>query len=93
MAMTIKATDTVRMPGNMVLVPEKEYENLLKAKRNMEYLAMIDQSKEQLERGETISLTLDELVAMESDDWQPSEKILEFEKKHGIKRQGRKENG
>ena len=93
MAMTIKATDTVRMPGNMVLVPEKEYENLLKAKRNMEYLAMIDQSKEQRERGETISLTLDELVAMESDDWQPSEKILEFEKKHGIKRQGRKENG
>ena len=61
---------------------------MMKAKRNAEYLAMIDKSVEQMEQGETISFTMDELIAMESEDWKPTEKILEFEKKHGIQRQG-----
>ena len=30
--------------------------------------------------------TLEELKAMESDDWKPTEKVLEFERKHGIRR-------
>lgn len=75
---------------NVVIISEREYNDMMKAKRNAEYLAMIDKSVEQMEQGETISFTMDELIAMESEDWKPTEKILEFEKKHGIKRQGQK---
>ena len=35
-----------------------------------------------------ISFTLEELKAMESDEWEPTEKVLEFEKRHGIQRNG-----
>lgn len=73
---------------NVVILSEREYNDLMKAKRNAEYLAMIDESLAQFERGETISFTLEELQAMEADDWKPTEKILAFEKKHGIQRQG-----
>lgn len=72
---------------NIYMINEAEYNALQKAKRNAEYLAMLDESEAQLKRGETITLTLDELKAMESDDWNPTEKVLEFEKKHGIQRQ------
>ncbi len=72
---------------NIYMINEAEYNVLQKAKRNAEYLAMLDESEAQLKRGETITLTLDELKAMESDDWNPTEKVLEFEKKHGIQRQ------
>ena len=71
---------------NVVILSEKEYNELQKAKRNAEYLAMINESLAQFERGETISFTMEELRAMESDDWKPTEKALEFERKHGIKR-------
>jgi len=71
---------------NVVILSEKEYNELQKAKRNAEYLAMINESLAQFERGETISFTMEELRAMESDDWKPTEKVLEFERKHGIKR-------
>ncbi len=73
---------------NVVIVSEREYNDLQKAKRNAEYLAMINESVSQLERGETISLTLEELQAMEADDWKPTEKILEFERKHGVQKKG-----
>ena len=73
---------------NVVIVSEREYNDLLKAKRNAEYLAMLDESRRQLDRGETISFSMEELRAMESEDWKPTEKILEFERKHGIKRNG-----
>jgi len=72
---------------NIYMISEAEYNELQKAKRNAEYLAMLDESQAQLERGETISFTIEELKEMESDDWKPTEKILEFERKHGIKRQ------
>ena len=71
---------------NIYMINEAEYNALQKAKRNAEYLAMIDESTSQLERGETISFTLEELQAMEAEDWKPTEKILEFKKKHGIQR-------
>ena len=58
----------------------------MKAKRNAEYMAMLDESLTQLERGDTISFTLEELKAMEADDWKPTKKVLEFERKHGIRR-------
>ena len=57
-----------------------------KAKRNAEYLAKINASIENHEKGDTISFTMDELKAMESEDWKPTEKVLEFEKRHGIGR-------
>lgn len=78
---------------NIYMINEAEYNELQKAKRNAEYLAMLDKSEEQLQQGDTITFTLEELKKMEADDWKPTEKILEFEKKHGIKRQGTEENG
>ena len=72
---------------NVVIISEAEYNALQKAKRNAEYLAMIDESVRQMERGETISFTMEELMEMESEDWKPTEKVLEFERRHGIQRQ------
>lgn len=78
---------------NIYMINETEYNELQKAKRNAEYLAMLDKSEEQFQKGDTITFTLEELKEMESDNWKPTEKILEFEKEHGIKRQGTEENG
>lgn len=78
---------------NIYMISEAEYNELQKAKRNAEYLAMLDKSEEQLQKGDTITFTFEELKEMEADDWKPTKKILEFEKKHGIKRQGTEENG
>lgn len=71
---------------NIYMINETEYKELQKAKHNAEYMAMIEESLEQLEKGDTISFTMEELIAMESEDWEPSERILEFERKHGIQR-------
>lgn len=73
---------------NIYMINEAEYNALQKAKRNAEYLAKIQESVQNHEKGDTISFTMDELMAMESDDWKPTEKVLEFEKKHGIQRNG-----
>ncbi len=73
---------------NVVILSEKEYNELQKAKRNAEYMAKINESLENHERGDTISFTMEELRAMEAEDWKPSERILEFEKRHGIQRNG-----
>lgn len=73
---------------NVVIISEREYNDIMKAKRNAEYLAKIAKSVENHKQGDTISFTMEELRAMESEDWQPTEKILEFEKKHGIQRNG-----
>ena len=82
--------ETIIAPGkkkeNLIIISEKNYNEMLKAKRNAEYLAMLDKSQEQFEREDTITFTMDELREMESDDWEPTEKVLEFERKHGIKR-------
>ena len=73
---------------NIYMINEAEYNALQKAKRNAEYLAMLDESFAQFEKGDTISFTLEELKEMESEDWKPTQKVLDFERKHGIKRQG-----
>lgn len=73
---------------NIYMINETEYNALQKAKRNAEYLEKINRSVENHEKGDTISFTLEELKAMESEDWEPTEKVLEFEKKHGIQRNG-----
>jgi antitoxin YefM len=68
---------------NVVIVSEKEYNEMAKAKRNAEYLAMLDESFRQLEEGKTISFSMEELRAMESDDWKPTQKVLNWMKQQG----------
>ena len=46
--------------------------------QNVEYLARIDSSYEQLEKNQTISFSLDELRNMESDNWKPTQKVKDF---------------
>ncbi len=50
---------------NVVVISEKEYNELQKAKRNEEYLKMLDRSYAQLEAGEVVVKTMEELRAME----------------------------
>lgn len=68
---------------NVVIVSEKEYNEMVKAKRNAEYLAMLDESFQQLEEGKTISFSMEELRAMESGDWKPTQKVLSWMKQQG----------
>ncbi len=77
---------------NVVIVSEREYNELMKAKRNAEYLAMLDESESQFKVGNTISFTMEELKAMEAEDWKPTQKILDFERKNNIKRPGATDN-
>lgn len=49
---------------NIYMINEAEYNALQKAKRNAEYLAMLDESEKQLQKGETITFTLEELKEM-----------------------------
>ena len=56
---------------------------MVKDRKNAEYLAKLDRSREQAERGETISFSIDELKEMEKDDWKPTKKIIDFMKKFG----------
>ena len=56
----------------------KKYNEIVKAKRNTEYLATIDESIEQLHQGKTISFSFEELKAMESDDWKPTPKVMKW---------------
>lgn len=66
---------------NVVIISEAEYNELAKAKRNAEYLAKLDRSREQLEQGKTISFTLEELRNMEAEDWKPTQKVIDFMEK------------
>lgn len=50
---------------NVVMISEKEYNEMMKAKRNAEYLAMLDKSMAEAESGGLIAKTLDELRAYE----------------------------
>lgn len=49
---------------NVVIVSEQEYNELQKAKRNAEYLAKLEYSRAQLERGEVVIKTMEELERM-----------------------------
>jgi antitoxin YefM len=50
---------------NVVIISEAEYNEMAKARRNAEYLAMIDKRLERLNNGEGIHKTMDELRVME----------------------------
>lgn len=67
MTMVASATDTIKLPGKMVIIPEDEYESLLRLKANAEYLAKLDQADEQIRNGQVVIKTLDELIAMEDE--------------------------
>lgn len=49
---------------NVVVISEHEYNELQKAKRNAEYLAHLDRSFAQIERGEVITKSMEELERM-----------------------------
>ena len=46
---------------NIVMMSESEYNALMKAKRNAEYLAMLDESMAEAKAGGFITKTIDEL--------------------------------
>jgi antitoxin YefM len=49
---------------NVVLLSEKDYNEIIKAKQNAEYMAMIDKSFQELEEGNVVVKTIEELEAM-----------------------------
>ena len=51
---------------NLVVLSEREYNELEKARRNAQYLAMIDRSIQETAEGKTVSFTMAELEAMEN---------------------------
>ena len=63
---------------NVVMLSEEDYNNLIKTRKNAEYLARLDRSFEQLANNHTISFSLNELRDMESDNWNPTQKIKDF---------------
>lgn len=50
---------------NVVIISENEYNEMLKAKRNAEYLEMLAKSDEDLKAGRVVTKTIEELEAME----------------------------
>lgn len=66
---------------NVVMVSEKEYNEMAKAKRNAEYLEKLDESWKQLEQEKTITFSMEELEAMEREDWKPTQKVIDFMEK------------
>ena len=53
------------MNENIVMMSENEYNNIMKAKRNADYLAMLDKSIAEAEAGGFITKTIDELESYE----------------------------
>lgn len=52
---------------NIIIIAEKDYNELLKIKRNAEYMSEIGRRVERLEKGEGIHKTMEELRAMENE--------------------------
>ena len=50
---------------NVVIISAKEYADLQKAQKRAEYLSMLDNSFKQLETGDVVVKSLEELRAME----------------------------
>ena len=50
---------------NIYLISESEYNELVRARRNTEYLETLDRSQKQLESGDVVHRTQEELRAME----------------------------
>ncbi len=52
---------------NVVLISLEQYNEVMKALRNSEYLRKIDKSIEQVEHGKVVTKTIEELEAMENE--------------------------
>ncbi len=52
---------------NVVVISEAEYNDLQKAKKNAEYLAHLDRSFEQLQKGEVIVKSIEELEKLANE--------------------------
>ena len=52
---------------NVVVISETEFNKLTKAKRNLEYLAKLNESMERLDRGEGVRYTREQRRAMETE--------------------------
>lgn len=50
---------------NVVIISEKEYNELEKSRKNTEYLDKLMKADKQIENGQTVTKTIDELLAME----------------------------
>ena len=50
---------------NVVMLSEKEYNEMLRAKKNADYLAMLDKSMAEAERGGFVVKTMEELETYE----------------------------
>ena len=50
---------------NVVIISESEYNELEKAKKNVEYLAKLNRADEQIKNGQVVTKTMEELLAME----------------------------
>ena len=50
---------------NVYIIYQEQYEALQTAKKNAEYLMMLDRSLDQLEKGQTVTRSLEDLRAME----------------------------
>ena len=50
---------------NIVMMSEAEYNEIMKAKRNSEYLAMLDKSMAEAEAGGCVTKSIEELEAYE----------------------------
>ena len=52
---------------NVVILSEREYKELEKARNNMAYLAKLDLADEQIRQGKVIVKTMEELEAMAAE--------------------------
>ena len=52
---------------NVVILSEKEYKAMEKARNNAEYLKKLELAEQQLREGKVIEKTMDELLAMENE--------------------------
>lgn len=52
---------------NVVIVSEDDYKAMEKARRNAEYLAMLDESDRQLREGRVVVKTMEELESMAAE--------------------------
>ena len=50
---------------NVVIISESKYNELEKAKKNVEYLLKLNRADGQIKNGQMITKTMDELLAME----------------------------
>ena len=69
-----KATDenetvivTRKDEKNVVLMSLESYNELIKSVKNVDYIAKIDKSMEQVKNGKTVTKTIEELEAMENE--------------------------